>query len=186
MTRAVVFVLPPLAWKPRTVQWAVVLIVLVALPAIAASERAPDAERCEEPRCEQRPLDICGAKETCREGTFVPVPPAQLDWEATVLHSVRVRYPSAVAAHPPGEVGLRVYVSRDGRTARVDVTKSLHPAIDAAVVDAVARYRWSPAFSRGAPVDTIVEHRVRFRPWGRDRPESGLVRISRSCCVCGL
>lgn len=172
-----------------------VLVVLLAGSARAANASEPpkgaDGACSEgelaEGKCADRPLDICALKEGCRPRQgFQPVPAALLDWEATVLRSVPIRYPESVAALPPGEVWLRVSVDRDGQTADVDVVKSLHPEIDAAAVDAVFKYRWSPAFSGGAPVDTIVEHRVRFRPWRQRAPAHILVRLSRTCCVCGL
>ncbi|MEM1180632.1 MAG: TonB family protein, partial [Acidobacteriota bacterium] len=71
-------------------------------------------------------------------------------------------YPqSARASGAEGDVVLTLVVDADGSVESVDVTRGLSPALDAAALEAVRRWRFRPATQDGVPVR--VEHRVTLR-----------------------
>lgn len=76
------------------------------------------------------------------------------------------RYPrSALRRGESGEVLLDVIVGANGRPLRVEVERSSRvPALDAAAVEAVRRWRFQPAQRQGEPVPARVRIPVTFNP----------------------
>jgi len=81
-------------------------------------------------------------------------------YEAPVLQSsVVLDYPAALRSEPDppaGTIALRFVVGVDGVPREVEVTSGLHPILDAAARDAVARLRYQPGLLRGRPVEVVL------------------------------
>jgi TonB family protein len=82
-----------------------------------------------------------------------------------VLREVLAAYP-----HQPcvegreGEVVMRVHVSADGSVTDVDVVRSAGPDFDAAAVDALERFQFSPAcLATGKPAPVRIIYKYSFR-----------------------
>jgi TonB family protein len=63
-----------------------------------------------------------------------------------------------------GTVTVTLIVGTDGLPQNVNVNRSLSPAFDAAAVDAVKKWKFSPATYDGKPVKVPVEVEVEFHP----------------------
>ena len=88
--------------------------------------------------------------------------PMDVDRMPELLGSVQPDYPDlAREAGVDGVVRLRALVGRDGRVQDVHVDHSI-ALLDAAAVDAVRRWVFSPAMSNGHPVAVWVAIPVRF------------------------
>ena len=82
-------------------------------------------------------------------------------YEAPVLQtSVTLDYPAALLAAPEdppaGTIELRFVVGVDGVPREVEVTRGLHPLLDAAARDAVTGLRYQPGLVRGRPVEVVL------------------------------
>jgi TonB family protein len=72
-------------------------------------------------------------------------------------------YPEAARKiHAEGTVVVDAVISATGVVEEVRVVKSAHPLLDAAAVDAVGRWRYSPATLNGQPVRVLLSVTVRF------------------------
>jgi protein TonB len=71
-------------------------------------------------------------------------------------------YPAfAIAARVEGEVVLEALIDEQGRVGGVRVTKSV-PLLDAAAVDAVRTWRYTPTLLNGVPVSVLMTVKVTF------------------------
>ncbi len=82
-------------------------------------------------------------------------------YEAPILQSsVTLDYPaellSAAEDPPAGTIELRFVVGVDGVPREVEVTRALHPILDAAAREAVTRLRYQPGQLRGRPVEVVL------------------------------
>lgn len=101
----------------------------------------------------------------------VPVPPAPVDADEATTRPER----SSDNPPPPypelarrmgyeGRVGLRIRVSAEGRPAQVEVAESSrHEILDAAAVEAVRQWRFTPARRAGRAVEGEIDVAIRFR-----------------------
>jgi protein TonB len=82
----------------------------------------------------------------------------------STVHNIPPAYPEAAAMlHEQGRVMLLVHVAPDGRTAAVDVVESSgYLLLDRAAHDAVAKWRFRPATSNGAPVASEMPIEINF------------------------
>ena len=62
-----------------------------------------------------------------------------------------------------GDVDLEIVVRSDGSVGDVTLTRGLGAGLDQRAIDAVRRWRFSPATRHGVPVDVIVQVSVEFR-----------------------
>jgi len=88
-------------------------------------------------------------------------------------NSVELRYPDSLRARDPpvaGEVRVRMRIGVDGVPKAIEVVQGLDPAIDAAVVEAVAGLRYSPARLRGQPVEIQTTITISVAPPPEDAP----------------
>jgi periplasmic protein TonB len=93
----------------------------------------------------------------------VAVAPASVN--AAYLHNPLPRYPAAARrAGEQGTVMLRVLVSRDGTTARVEVERSSgSPHLDAAARETVKAWRFAPARRGAETIESWIVVPVVFR-----------------------
>ena len=81
-------------------------------------------------------------------------------YEPPVLQaSVDLDYPASLRdlpAPPAGRIELRYVIGVDGVPREIEITKGLHPTLDAAARDAVARLRYQPGQLRGRPVEVVL------------------------------
>lgn len=97
-----------------------------------------------------------------RSVVVAPAPPAPAqtgpvgasDLSTTMISAKPPRYPiESRRKHEQGTVVLTVLVGIDGTVANVSIAKSSgFQRLDSAALDAVARWRWSPATRNGQPV----------------------------------
>lgn len=82
----------------------------------------------------------------------------------STVHNIPPAYPEAAAMlHEQGRVMLLVHVAPDGRTAAVDVVESSgYLLLDRAAHDAVAKWRFRPATSNGAPIASEMPIEINF------------------------
>ncbi len=82
----------------------------------------------------------------------------------STVHNIPPAYPEAAAMlHEQGRVMLLVHVAPDGSTAAVDVVESSgYLLLDRAAHDAVAKWRFRPATSNGAPVASEMPIEINF------------------------
>jgi TonB family protein len=73
--------------------------------------------------------------------------------------------PAALAARFSGTVHLRVTIQTDGTVGRVDVIECDHPNLgfEKASLDAVKKWKFSPAMKSDEPVEYTTSFRVNFR-----------------------
>ncbi len=87
-----------------------------------------------------------------------PAPPD--GYEAPVVQAeVELSYPPELLAlpdPPSGRVELKYVVGVDGVPREISVTRSVHPVLDAAATEAVARLRYQPGSVRGRPVEVVL------------------------------
>ena len=85
---------------------------------------------------------------------------APAGYEAPVLRdSLSITYPSALLAlpePPAGRIELKFVVGVDGAPREIEVTRSLHPELDAAALAALAQLRYQPGLLRGRPVEVVL------------------------------
>lgn len=76
----------------------------------------------------------------------------------------RPDYPEiARIANVEGTVVVEALVDEKGRVFAVDVVDSVHPALDAATVEAVSKWTFKPALKDGTPVMRVVRIPVDFK-----------------------
>lgn len=81
-----------------------------------------------------------------------------------LVHEVKPQYTDEARRRSiEGEVVLEVIVQANGSVGRVRVLQGLGAGLDQRAVEAVRRWRFSPARRRGSPVDVLVEVAVDFR-----------------------
>jgi TonB family protein len=81
-----------------------------------------------------------------------------------LLHEVRPDYTEdARRAGLEGDVLLEIVVRRDGTVGDVKILKGLGGGLDRRAVEAVRKWRFSPAQRFGTPVDVMVEVAVEFK-----------------------
>jgi TonB family protein len=107
----------------------------------------------------------------CAEAAAGPPQAAELPPFVRVPHVVR----EVLAAYPlraclegrEGDVAMRVYVTADGAVENVQVVGSAGADFDDAAVDAIGRFRFSPACTAaGRPVPVWIVYRYKFRRGG--------------------
>jgi TonB family protein len=74
--------------------------------------------------------------------------------EAYLVHTTGIQLPSdfALAIPNDAEVVLKLTVDEQGKAENVQVVKSVNPALDARVVEAVQQFRWRPATLDKQPI----------------------------------
>ena len=84
--------------------------------------------------------------------------------EAVLTNAVTPRYPSAAArAREKGWVVVSFTVDKDGKTSHIKVVDAEpHRIFDRAAMDAVERYRFTPAMQNGVPVVSVRQQRIEF------------------------
>lgn len=111
--------------------------------------------------------------------TLTPLPGDTPDTPARLPGDFAIDYPEALKTHGNiGAVQVTLKVSADGRVSDVVVQFSHHPALEAAVIDALLAARLDPARRHGQPVDSTAQLRVNFRlaqPPGRGYASDGVV-----------
>lgn len=108
-----------------------------------------------------------GAGAGSRDGTGLrgSAPPAPPDTPAVFLSGDEPRYPRiSRRLNEEGSVVLRVSVDATGAVtdARVEISSGF-PRLDEAAVEAVRRWRYTPATRNGVAVATVLPQRVTFR-----------------------
>jgi protein TonB len=86
-----------------------------------------------------------GADAPCTEEPTKPVPDVQVPIDYTV-------YPQAQADGIEGKFRARLVIDADGQVSDVIVVAGVDPALDAAIVAALKRWRFKPAMACGKPV----------------------------------
>lgn len=95
-------------------------------------------------------------------GEFDRTPPAVKPPPPTKLRHTAPAYPQvALARHITGEVVVEALVDKFGEIGRTRVTKS-SPVLDAAAVDAVRTWTYTPVTEKGEPVTFILTVTVTF------------------------
>ena len=80
------------------------------------------------------------------------------------ITDVAPTYPAiAKAAHVEGVVILEEVIGADGSVRDVHVLRSVHPLLDAAAIEAVRQWRYTPALLNGEPVPVVTTITVAFR-----------------------
>jgi len=81
------------------------------------------------------------------------------------VHQVVPAYPEDLQRQGiKGQVGILVAVDEEGRVAGLKVTKSLHPYLDYAAVQALRQWTYEPVLEGGKPVPVTIEVDVNFDP----------------------
>jgi TonB family protein len=107
------------------------------------------------PDCPPTEIDRGGTEKVYRPGGDVRDPILTLRIEPV--------YPEAARKlHAQGVVIVDAVISATGVVEEVRVVKSAHPLLDAAAVDAVGRWRYSPATLNGRAVRVLLSVTVRF------------------------
>jgi protein TonB len=78
-----------------------------------------------------------------------------------IVATAPVYPPVAITARVEGEVQLEALIDEQGRVSSVRVTKSV-PLLDAAAVDAVRTWRYTPTLLNGVPVSVLMTVKVTF------------------------
>lgn len=92
----------------------------------------------------------------------IPVPVTSFDRPPRLLRMVKPDYPSeAFVKKIQGVVTVEILIDAGGRVVRARVTRSV-PELDAAALDAVRRWVFSPAVKSGQPVATLALAPVTF------------------------
>ena len=80
------------------------------------------------------------------------------------VRKVDPKYPtSLINAHVEGEVVLYAIIRADGSIDSIQVLKSLDPQLDRNAIEAVVRWKFSPAMRDGTPVDIETVIHIPFR-----------------------
>ena len=78
------------------------------------------------------------------------------------VHNVNPRYPSiAQSARVQGVVIIEAVIGPDGAVQDARVLRSI-PLLDAAALDAVRQWRYSPSVYNGRPVSVLMTITIRF------------------------
>jgi TonB family protein len=95
-----------------------------------------------------------------------PNPPSGIEVPALkVLHQVLPAYPDELRRQNiKGEVELQVLIDEEGLVAGTKVTKSLHPYLDYAAVQALLQWRYEPVVQNGKPVQALMTLSILFDP----------------------
>jgi len=95
-----------------------------------------------------------------------PNPPSGIEVPALkVLHQVLPAYPDELRQqNVKGEVELQVLIDEEGLVAGTKVTKSLHPYLDYAAVQALLQWRYEPVVQNGKPVQALMTLSILFDP----------------------
>ncbi|MEZ4650387.1 MAG: TonB family protein [Candidatus Eisenbacteria bacterium] len=112
--------------------------------------------------------DYSGAATALEDISKKPTPgPARLDFDVAPepIHTVDAAYPrSAKERGLEGDVKIRVLVSADGEVIEAKVESSTgDPSLADAAMDAVVKWKFSPAIRSGAPVEASIVVPFRFR-----------------------
>lgn len=140
------------------------LVALLAAGSVGAQPQAPDIDtpsrtepEAAAPReAEQRETEP-GATEPAAAPRAVS-PPVPLETPPALYP------PEALARRLAGVVTLHVLVERDGRVSHAEVAESAGPLLDAAALEAVQRWRFSPARRDGEPVVARITVPFEFTP----------------------
>ncbi len=83
---------------------------------------------------------------------------------AHAVEMPRPIYPSAARRHgEQGTVGCRIHIDASGSVDEVEILLSSgSDRLDRAAIDALARWRFEPAYEDGSPVSCTVDQEVRF------------------------
>ena len=94
-----------------------------------------------------------------------PAAPSQPRFDAAYLNNPAPSYPAlARRLGEEGTVRIRVWVTREGRAGKVELSQSAgSPRLDRTALETVSRWRFEPARERGEPVDQWVTVPIKFK-----------------------
>ncbi|MEZ5611300.1 MAG: energy transducer TonB [Rhodocyclaceae bacterium] len=94
-----------------------------------------------------------------------PAAPSQPRFDAAYLNNPAPSYPAlARRLGEEGTVRIRVWVTREGRAGKVELSQSAgSPRLDRTALETVSRWRFEPARERGEPVDQWVIVPIKFK-----------------------
>ena len=96
--------------------------------------------------------------------TLSPLPGAKPDTPARLPGGFAIDYPESLKSHGNiGAVRVQLKVSADGQASNLVIQQSHHPALEAAVVDALLRTRLEPARRNGQAIESTALLTVAFR-----------------------
>ncbi|MEZ4238040.1 MAG: energy transducer TonB [Myxococcota bacterium] len=85
------------------------------------------------------------------------------DVDPELLRAYQPPYPDDMRAEGvSGRVLLEVRVGVNGRAEAVRVVHGVHPVLDAAAVEAIARFRWAPARRQGKRIAATVRVAIKY------------------------
>ena len=90
-----------------------------------------------------------------------------------IVHVDPIYPEQAKADRLEGMVIVEAVIATDGTIMNVDVIRSAHPLLDAAAVEAVSRWEYTPTLLNGEPVELVMSVNVTFslpRPSGSEAP----------------
>lgn len=70
-----------------------------------------------------------------------------------------------------GMVYVEAYIDEAGNVVRTGITKGVHPALDKAASDAIAKTKFKPAMQRGKPIKARLSVPIRFRLNTKDQAQ---------------
>jgi TonB family protein len=145
--------------QPTSMKWRhYLLLAAVSLAALPLSWRCSDTVLEGRPHAEQQPVSAAGM-----QGDEL------IDAQAEIiggLEAIRARliYPeAAVSDSAQGVVVVEVRVLSNGAIDDMTLARRVHPAIDAAALEAVGGLTFRPATQNGRPVASIVNIPIAFR-----------------------
>ncbi|MBK9752869.1 MAG: energy transducer TonB [Nannocystis sp.] len=107
---------------------------------------------------------------------------APVGYEAPVLRdSLAITYPPALLAlpkPPAGRIELKFVVGVDGAPREIEVTRGLHPELDAAALAALAQLRYQPGLLRGRPVEVVLALALDIRAPEASVPSDSQIQLS--------
>jgi len=128
----------------------VVVLLLLLIGTAAAQGSAPTAS--------PEKVPFCGGVEN-----GIVNPPCTT--QPRLIYSPEAKYPRKQGkVHLPATVQLAAVVGPDGLPSDIAVSSSLSPDFDQAAMDAVKKWKFSPATKDGKPAATKVMLEITFRP----------------------
>jgi protein TonB len=97
-------------------------------------------------------------------GEYPPADSVKPDVLPAVIKNVPPEYPEEMRTQKiDGEVWLKVFITKEGKIQQARVFKSTNEAFNQPAIDAVMKWQFKPAMSKGKPVDSWVPIPFRFR-----------------------
>ena len=127
----------------------------------AAQQKAAQQAAAAPPRT--APASTAESGKRAAEGATAPAPTGPTT-EAILTKAVAPHYPTAaVRSRQKGWVVVSFTVDKDGKTSDIKVVDAEpHRVFDRAAMDAVEKYRFTPAMKNGVPVASVRQQRIEF------------------------